>query len=48
LERKIENFQSKGYSNLITKLESDLEVLKQENEKLMYEYQRKAVKMQQQ
>jgi len=47
LERKIENFQSKGYGNLISKLGSDLEILKQENEKLMYDYQKKAAKMQQ-
>jgi len=46
LERKIENFQSKGYSNLIAKLQSDVDVVKYENEKLMVDYQKRAAKMQ--
>jgi len=43
LERKIEFLQSKGYSSLISKLQADLAVLKEENNKLLYQYQ---VKMQ--
>lgn len=46
LERKIENFQSKGYSNLIVKLQSDVDTLKYENEKLMVDYQKKAARIQ--
>jgi len=48
LERKIENFQSKGYSGLINKLQSDVDVVKVENEKLMLDYQRKAARAQHQ
>jgi len=48
LERKIENFQSKGYSGLINKLQSDVDVVKVENEKLMLDYQKKAARMQNQ
>jgi len=48
LERKIENFQSKGYSGLINKLQSDVDVVKVENEKLMLDYQRKAARAQNQ
>jgi hypothetical protein len=46
LERKIENFQSKGYANLIVKLQSDVDTVKYENEKLMVDYQKRAAKMQ--
>lgn len=46
LERKIETLQTKGYGNLVDKIQADLTVLKKENEKLMYDYQRTSIKMQ--
>lgn len=41
LERKIDALTGKNYSTMITKIQGDLSVLKEENAKLMVMYQSK-------
>jgi len=46
LDRKLKNIQEKGYADLITKLQANIETLKVENQRLMVDYQNKAAKHQ--